>query len=396
MEIIEELNKYESINHDVLVDIAIKFKIKFKYDKTFDKILFYTTRRLKKNNNINMWCNGLIVEFTNEWKIICQPLANFTNFTKNTIKDLAKTGDPSAAKSNDETGDSSNIETEEFWLFPIHDAMIINVYYSKDQWHYGTNKSFDIREQSWRGLKYSEIINIDTLNFDKNNTYNYAFSNKKIHLFQDDKLELIAVNGIEFACAPFKICETGAELLEYIKKSKIKNISAFDDYCKTGEINLGFVVRSPSISLIFESSLFQKIARMLYKPPYCNINDINRIKKIKQIEDINYIYAKCYNFYRNDAQKLFSVMLPIFEYLDIVRNLFVTEILAVLRKECQQPVEIKKQIESFVANNEKQCNIIMRRKGEKRLLIRDLIEQSKDMSFYIYALQNQNTPPFNF
>lgn len=288
MEFINILNtatENGSLNVNMLKNIAYKRNFKFKYeDNNTNRIIFYYEKKLPSGDQVDFrrYCNGLICEYTDEWKIVCLPMFLFEYLPDQSIL-------------NDQT----------HTVFPVYDATIVNIYYSLlfEKWCFGTKRAFDISNQSWRGVTYTEILKplVSSLDFntlDRNITYIYAVTDPRVHLFaREESYNLIAqINYENYELSGIEMSVTDA----------INSIpNAIDHYKQTGEIILGYIFRSPEHSYIIESDLMLAIKKILYYPTIIRDNNGQRnMDVLKYTNDIDYITVRAYFKYYKQALEL--------------------------------------------------------------------------------------------
>lgn len=286
------------VNKSFLNSLAKKYLIKYKYNEgIIDTVLLYNYAKINKPNEINVDCNGTVLEHTMDgWKVVCHPLPPFRS--------------------------NKLITTNSYELFPVYEATIVNVYFSalKNRWCFGSKRCFDIAEGMWRGVSYAEVFErlrkdglLVTDSLDKLKTYVYAFSTPNLHIFNKEyRCVLLGVGD-----------ELGYEFHDRLESSDGKteeiNRAALEMFYRTGEKHFGYILRGDNGSFILESSLISKINRMVYRPENVFDRELRR-QYFKYNADIDYVIARCYLYYHDDAVKLFPEFVEAFNKCDKIRN----------------------------------------------------------------------------
>lgn len=365
MELIQELNN-NIVNVESLNQLSKNFKIKYKYENTMDKLLFYTQNNSSTHTNISYYSNGIICEyFENEWHIVCFPLPNLSSpkfFDKKT----------------------------EYIAYPIYEGTVVNVYFSKlkNKWCYGTKKSFDLSEKTWRGVNYSDIfqcINTDT--FDKKNTYVFCVTDRRLHLFTANFMQEQTTCVKLGECNPAEIeCIGEIEIDINIIPDLCKN--ALIEYLNTGEALLGFILRSVNSSIIFESSLMKKINNMIYKPRFIKGKN-EREREINNNNNMNYVIARNYiNDYKY-SEKMFPDFIAKFKIIKNTESALIDylikkyEIRSVPLKTNKnlKTFEIVELFEGFIDKHRMKLHTLLHKNTKLRNIIQDFIFKDKDIDF---------------
>jgi len=278
MEIIDKFNKND-VDASFIKEIAVSNNVNFKYiNNDLSRVLFYRNNNRETTNILNRYANGMIIEnVEGVWKIVCFPLQNFTG--------------------------NKYYKVGEFVVFPIYDGTIINVYYSLQlkQWCYGTKKSFNIYNETWRGVKYSDIININTSELNIENTYIYVITDPKIQLWAEKaETRIICISNINSIEYTDIIDISVAEAM----RNKNNALKIYDETRGANKI-YGYILRNENTSFIFKSSLFYILAKVLYKPLY--INNSSKKQQILYNNDMKYVIARAYLYFRYDAIKYFPM-----------------------------------------------------------------------------------------
>lgn len=294
MNLISKLNS-ATVDKEFLLKLAKEEKIKFKYENDdFTRILFYNKSRPNHPTVNTQISNGLICELVDgNWEIVCYPLPAFEN-TKNIPTDVSN-----------------------FSVFPVYEATIINVYFSRlsKKWMYGTRKSFDISTQEWRDVKYSDFINqFNLVHEDEKRTYIYAFSDARIHLYSNKTsctlLATIQSDG-EYECY---------DCLDVPAEEAIKN------YRDSG---LGYILRDGNNSYLLESNLMKSISKILYKPSRHRDRKLT-LKYAKNLNDTNYIIVRAFMLFQKEAAELIPSFKREFGILRKIINTFTNYIYCVM------------------------------------------------------------------
>lgn len=330
-----------TLDVNMLKNEAHKQKFKFKYENgNTERIIFYIEYKPTLLNN-KMFCNGLIFEYIDinnvdhsslcenknidvnviennvnvigsnnsenvnviennvflnqkEWTLVCLPMPVFEQRTKDTVI------------------------TDEYYIYPIKDATIVNVYFSRylNKWCFGTKRSFNIYDQSWRGVPYSEILKpieaeLYSMDLDMTMTYVYSITDPRIHLFSKTAVcEQIAKFDVKNM-----LIEINAECLDIPVSTAMNNVAGtYKNYLNTGDVNLGYIFRNGHHSYIVESDLLRSIKKILYAPTIERGLSGKRNKELLQYtNDIDYIIVRAYFMYFDAAQKLFPSFVPYFE-----------------------------------------------------------------------------------
>ncbi len=298
MDIINILNSCSDVNDtNNIIDLAIlkqsalKHQFKFKYENNdLSRIIFYIENKPVNPSRLLKYCNGLICEYVaNTWRVVCMPLPVFEHFDNNVVLD------------------------ETFAVFPLHDATVINVYYSHllEKWCYGSKRSFDIINLTWRDIAYTDILsnlcetNNNFENHDKSKTYVFAVTDPRIHLFaRASMVDLVATTSTE---------EMDMDALELAPSDAIAmNKNAYTNFIKTGVAHFGYIMRNGTSSYALESDLMIAIKRVLYKPSIIRTANRRDVEVLNYTNDLNYIITRAYFHNYTMALSLFPQFEPNF------------------------------------------------------------------------------------
>ena len=386
MEIVKAFNHFKNVN-EKNIDLQFIKKycrenhIKYKYeDENFNRFLFYTKTGGVYNKSETFYANGMICEFYDDkWNISCFPFPNVSN-----IKFLDK-----------------NIE---YMVYPLYESTIVNVYFSVllNKWCFGTRKSFDLYNSTWRGINYSDVFkDIDTENLDKNTTYIYSVSNEFLHLFcHQNRTTLIGMvrkNENDFEVECLDDIEISVEEAQKNAAESLKNYLISKD---NSTANFGYIFRSQNSFIICESELLKKINSMFYKPPYIP-DKLERKDIYQKYANINYIIAKCYV----KDYKYSSIMVPWFVGHFKLINLAEQELINYLTKKFEKknipfkfnnnitityapPKSIlSEEFESFILRNNHKINSLLNRNIKVNKLMKDFVYENKNIDFIANLLE---------
>lgn len=272
---------------------ANKRRFKYKYEN-LDRIIFFiepNTRISSSSPYIKhiQYAGGLVCEYVGHWVQVCTPVPVFERRTENTIID------------------------DEYFVFPVYDATIINLYYSQysNEWMYGTKRSFNIINSTWRDVKFSSILEpltkiIENGELDIAKTYIYAIVDPRIHIFNKTAACYLigSTDGVEF--------ELGGTSHLTVAEAFDRIDNAMNTFINDGVVELGYIFRNGKHSYIVETDLLLKIRDILYKPVIQrNVSrEVNKIM-VSNMVDMDYIVARAYFNHYSSSLQLF----PIFEEL---------------------------------------------------------------------------------
>lgn len=361
MDIVDALNK-NTVDVEFLKKFCKEQRIKFKYQDDLKKLLFYVEHDTPNRSDITYYANGLICEnVEGEWGISCFPLPNLASmkhFDKN----------------------------QDYTVYPIFESMIVNVYFSRifNKWCFGTRKSFDISTQTWRGVPYSDVVSIiDVSQLEAGHTYVFSITDGRLHLFSTSSPEDRSFRIIG-KCNPEMIeCFGDVAIAPEVAAKSCK--SALDDYLATKKINLGYIFRSASSSVICESSLMRKVNTMIYKPEFSREN---RKEKIENNNDMNYVIAKCYARDYSFSQQMFPQFIPHFQKLKEAESRLIDylvskyEVRSVkFNNKTSKIVESEEQFNNFIKTHQVQINSLLYKNTKLRRTMTNFVFNEKDIKF---------------
>jgi hypothetical protein len=323
-----------TVDKNALVQFAKQFHVKFKYeDENFNKILFYTESKPADPSAVARFANGYICECVDgKWEAVGLPLPVMEN-TK-TLNYLTE-----------------NINS--YMVFPVHEATIINCYWSnlENRWMFGTKKSFDISDQMWRGLKYSDVIKQYDLPLeDKNTTYIFALSDARWHLrCKKSQMILIATHDKDGNIT----CEDALD---------IEPVEALRIYRNT---NFGFIFRNAEHSFILESDEFAAVSKILYKPSR-HRNRHTMVQYAQNLSDMDYITTRAYFLHSIDTAYYFPELMQDFQRIKKIVEFFVNHICAIILDKPTAECPFSAAIEDFYNTNKKSFLAIKDRRSFKK------------------------------
>lgn len=219
------LPNYLGCNYDVKTKRAVV------YYKNYDKIVFKS-------------CNGLVFDYEN-LKPLNSPF-KYWNITSN--KDI--------------------LSYKDSQIMPFIDGTYLSLYYFIDKWVISSNRSFQLNDLEWMGIKYSqaleealasEKLSLEIL--DKSKSYNFVLQHPKMHPYQEvprvyflnASSEIPSEKTLQFRDFDEKEVENDIysdgiifsrdECLYLYETPKYKNIKnlvynfAFNDFAKKNNIN---------------------------------------------------------------------------------------------------------------------------------------------------------------
>lgn len=314
--ILEKYDRISETNYKLiinnLIDLVRPLKIKLMYERKSNENYFkfvLSTNRFKANFNYTLVrkSNGLIFLITeNSGQLTCK-LLNLP------INDL----NPKFKK--------TQINYSNYDVYPIRDGTILNLYYCpmEKKWLFGTKNAFDISPISWRGYKYSDLIenllgNYPEFNYSRlnpNYSYTIGFKHPAIHPFNQPEIwpgypdtkwikELWLVQITDLKSGKKIKMDIGIpnseQLPEPDSDPSQKLLNSLDDYLKNKKIFLGFILRSkdenktgPYSDLILESKLWETIRNSIYQLPF-NQNNVIRERKEERFKNMNLVILDCY------------------------------------------------------------------------------------------------------
>ena len=363
MEIVNILNSITAdgeVNLNELKQAAHRHGFKFKYTNgDLTRLIFYVEHR-PLNPTVARYCNGMVCElFEGTWHCVCMPLAVL------------------------EDRNGERVDLTDYAIMEIYDATMVNIYYSKqaDQWQFGTKRSFNIIEQSWRGVEYKDILaNLmpEIATFDKDKTYVYAVTDPRIHLFAKvATFKRVAVCNLE------EIEMDGLEMTVAEAMANIKN--AMTLYHDNDVVCLGYIFRNGTHSYAFETNLMRKIKKILYRPTIVRKNGRVDKEVLAQTNDLDYIIVRAYFHHYRDIS-LFKVLQPLFQQvrgcIDDVANAIIDE--APTSSPIQQFIDDHRSAISAIKN---QCG-----KNKKRLWVNlhKFIFDNKNTKLFLELYKNKN------
>jgi len=152
---------------------------KFEPSKPFRVILYPRNGSADFKNPMLKECNGLVVEYNNEWKVLAMPLGAFCT-NKISFKKLA-----------DLHG------SDMYDVYEVLDATMITLYFYKGEWRIASSKGYDIGSTNMiKGMTFMEAVHdlmetkyksfkFEDLN--KECSYTIALRHSKYHIFDETK-----------------------------------------------------------------------------------------------------------------------------------------------------------------------------------------------------------------
>lgn len=358
MELVDALNKNQ-VSREFLSTFCKKNRIKYKYEKTLDRLLFYTNANIPNRSNLTYYCNGMICEqIEGVWEIVCYPLPNLSE-----MKHFDRNVD--------------------YHVYPVYESSIINLYYSKllNKWCYGTKKSFNIFDQTWRGVEYSSVLEKIEIPEDKDSTYVFSVSDERLHIFGRKTSHTLIGKGSKYSMEFFDDLELTVDAALDSSRNALRK------FLSDGKINLGFIFRSPNSSILCETDLMKKISRMVYKPNYLK-SKTERELLFKKNGDLDYIIAKCYVNDYGLVEKMFPQFLPKFKLLKEVESKLIEFLIRKYERRSlnpeindKEPLPLEIEFEKFNIKHQVEINLLLLRNNKLRTLIRDYVFKYKDLDF---------------
>lgn len=310
-----ELKTYLSRN---LVPIGVRFKLEENESKTCRLVLNIDRSRANFRIPLIRQCNGAMIVFKNTRPITASLLVLSYN----------------------EFSPQSSVDIEQFLrdglykIYQVQDGTSINLYYYNNTWVYGTKNAWDIENMIWRNARYGDILDKlfeqYSVDFDRLNpdiVYSIGYSHPDHHPFQrTGKMWLIS--AYDKKNRTHITPDIGIPIQEPINLVTVKNYTkhlnqeceaALKNYLSTGEVFLGYILRSTDpkafmfSDILMESTLYAEIKKCIYDMPY------TKNYKEKKVSFYNLNHVIISNWLDFSKRQMFIKLFP--QFGDIISKL---------------------------------------------------------------------------
>jgi hypothetical protein len=310
---------------------------RFDENDSFRVILYLKSinNNIDYNNLLVSECNGLILEYANkQWKPLVIPVANF-NKSKISMQQINK-----------------YYQSEQYKLYEVLDATVVNLYYYDDAWRLSSTKGYDVGSYTFvEGFTYSQMFELivseyykqfDFSNLSKNHCYSIAMRSDKYHLFDETKhlyskkgsntylyvLQTVNLNTLKVDNEAYvggipyqnpvsiKSARSVAILNDYAKHAYAKYMKAYTTNQFKYKPLYGYILRSTNSTvsgayrnILITSSLFKIIKNGLYRNRGATTNEI--IAKMFANRQFKDSYAVLFHQYHEQLTKLNAIALHV-------------------------------------------------------------------------------------
>lgn len=181
-------------------------------------------------------------------------------------------------------------------IYTIKDGTTITLYHHKNEWKMGSNRSYDIRHQTWISDKtYKQLFDdvmtkyFPEFSYGKLNVncwYTIGFRHHELHPLIEDPESAWLISAYDRKSYKPVLCP-GVPLQLPIDDKCVNmlktNDRALDMFYKNKTIHYGYIIKSQNESYVMESTLYRIIKKYIYDiPRLVNIEECpkNRIKYI--------------------------------------------------------------------------------------------------------------------
>jgi hypothetical protein len=276
----------------VLAPMGLNISYDYKGSDYVTFIVHLNKKNVKRDVPFVNYSNGLIFRvYKNEYRLLAVP-----------ARDCVELGDLNVIR-----------DYEDYNIYPLLDGMNAVLYYDPDEkkWVFGTHHSINIATQTWRGYKYSDLID-ELMNgfkyegLDKTACHHLRFKHSAIHPYKNNVNFVYHLGSFSLTDLLFKRNNIGIRTQEPIKSSKLEKHRGFGYVFR----NKGNSHTDVHIDYKYESYLRKQIVKMVYQPPF--IKDINKRRNF-----LNYFAMPKYfilnNYLNNIKRDQFLKYFPQYE-----------------------------------------------------------------------------------